>query len=231
VADTVVLAPGASTTVTATLYDATMARIAETRTLSFTSDLGIVTPAVVDTVDGGAVVTFTAGGTPGQATVWATTGEITGTARIQVLGRAPEARFSADPLSGLRPLTVSFVDQSAYGPTEWAWDLGDGTTSTERHPTHTYDRAGSYTVTLTVSNALGSDTRIEPAYISVAPNEAPTARDDQATTLEDTPVTILVLDNDDDPDGHALTVVSVEGAAHGEAHTDGSSVIYTPDPN
>lgn len=49
---------------------------------------------------------------------------------------------------------VSFEDLSTpnrHPITAWAWDFGDGTTSTDQHPTHTYTRYGDYTVTLTVT--------------------------------------------------------------------------------
>ena len=47
---------------------------------------------------------------------------------------------------------VSFTDRSTGGPTEWWWDLGDGTTSEEQHLEHCYPVAGMRSVTLTVSN-------------------------------------------------------------------------------
>ena len=56
------------------------------------------------------------------------------------------------------PLEVTFTDLTTYEPTYWLWDFGDGTTSTERHPFHTYDTAGVYTVCLVVGNANSSDT-------------------------------------------------------------------------
>jgi len=72
----------------------------------------------------------------------------------------PVGAFSASPLSGNAPLTVTFTDQSTNGPTAWAWDFGDpgsgsSNTSTVQNPTHTYASAGSYTVTLTPSNEAG----------------------------------------------------------------------------
>ncbi|MGC9335389.1 MAG: PKD domain-containing protein, partial [Anaerolineae bacterium] len=66
---------------------------------------------------------------------------------------APVAYFSASPLSGPVPLTVTFEDRSAGGPTAWLWDFGDGGTSTARNPVHVYTRGGVYDVSLTVSNA------------------------------------------------------------------------------
>lgn len=55
-------------------------------------------------------------------------------------------------------LSVTFTDSSANLPTSWAWSFGDGTTSTSRHPVHTYTVEGIYNVVLTVANADGSDT-------------------------------------------------------------------------
>jgi hypothetical protein len=57
-----------------------------------------------------------------------------------------------------QPLTVTFTDLSTYEPTTWQWYFGDGTTSTERYPQHTYDSMGIYTACLVVSNAYSSDT-------------------------------------------------------------------------
>jgi predicted outer membrane repeat protein len=160
--------PGSSTNITATLYDAAMEPITETRTITFTTDLGAVIPQVVQTVDGEAVVTFNAGTTLGQATVLATTGEITGSARIQVSDQAPpQVDFTATPLIGSTPLTVTFADLSMGHPSAWLWDFGDGTTSEEQHPTHAYVVTGTYTVTLNASNALGADSLVKPNYITI----------------------------------------------------------------
>jgi PKD repeat protein len=72
--------------------------------------------------------------------------------------RKPVALFSQDKVFGRAPLTVSFRDRSLYNPTEYLWTFGDGTTSTEQNPVHTYTRSGLFTVQLRVSNAAGSDT-------------------------------------------------------------------------
>lgn len=79
----------------------------------------------------------------------------------------PVAAFSANVTSGDLPLTAAFTDSSANGPTSWAWTFGDGGTSTSRNPTHTYNVAGTYTVTLTATNAAGSDVETKTSYITV----------------------------------------------------------------
>ena len=79
----------------------------------------------------------------------------------------PVADFSADTTSGSSPLTVKFTDTSSNYPTSWLWDFGDGVTSTEQNPTHTYTKPGNYTVTLTASNLAGNNTVTKTSYITV----------------------------------------------------------------
>ncbi|HWR84037.1 MAG TPA: PKD domain-containing protein [Candidatus Deferrimicrobium sp.] len=86
----------------------------------------------------------------------------------------PVAQFVGSPTSGCAPLTVNFTDQSTGFPTSWAWDFGDGGTSTAQNPSHTYTTAGSFTVTLTATNTAGSDSEIKTNYITVT-SGAPTA--------------------------------------------------------
>ncbi|MDF3129955.1 PKD domain-containing protein, partial [Kiritimatiellaeota bacterium B1221] len=78
----------------------------------------------------------------------------------------PVAAFSGDLLFGCGPLTVSFTDTS-LNTTEWVWDFGDGNSSTEQHPTHTYDQPGIYSVTLTAKNGGDSDVEVQNNYIQV----------------------------------------------------------------
>ncbi len=80
---------------------------------------------------------------------------------------APNPEFSGDELSGYAPHEVQFTDLSSGQPTEWFWDFGDGETSDEQSPNHTYDVAGSYTVTLTVANDAGSNMLTKDDYIVV----------------------------------------------------------------
>ena len=64
--------------------------------------------------------------------------------------------FDCDERSGFKNLTVNFNDLSDGDIIEWFWDFGDGFTSTEQNPTHTYNTLGNYNVTLTIANEIKS---------------------------------------------------------------------------
>jgi PKD repeat protein len=81
--------------------------------------------------------------------------------------QAPVAGFSADSVSGRVPFTVTFTDSSTNTPTSWAWDFGDGTSSTIQNPSHVYNTPGIFTIGLTATNAGGSDGEIKIDYIIV----------------------------------------------------------------
>lgn len=83
----------------------------------------------------------------------------------------PTAAFKGEPTSGPAPLTVQFTDHSASGSSSIQirhWDFGDGATSTQKNPVHTYTNPGAFDVSLTVSTNVGSDTQTETQYITVA---------------------------------------------------------------
>ncbi|NOT93104.1 PKD domain-containing protein [Ferruginibacter sp.] len=82
------------------------------------------------------------------------------------------ANFTATPLSGCAPLVVSFTDQSTGAPTQWKWDLGNGTISFLQNPSVTYFNPGQYNIKLVVYDANGdSNVVIKSQYITV--NAAP----------------------------------------------------------
>jgi PKD repeat protein len=102
-------------------------------------------------------ITASEGGSNPDAAGWATlvTGLLAG--------------FSASPISGVTPLTVTFTDIS-FGPiTNRHWQFGDGATldTTETNVVHTYTTAGSHTVTLLVSGPPGNSTKRQFRYITV----------------------------------------------------------------
>ncbi|MFA6333561.1 MAG: PKD domain-containing protein [Methanoregula sp.] len=83
-------------------------------------------------------------------------------------GNPPVTDFSATPRDGVLPLTVSFTDTSKNKPGSWLWDFGDGATSTDQNPSHTYTQPGVYSVRLSVSNHFGSDALSQTAYINAS---------------------------------------------------------------
>ncbi len=81
----------------------------------------------------------------------------------------PVADFEANVTSGVAPLTVYFSGLSTGSPTLCEWDFGDGSSNMSGFvATHTYNSAGSYTVTMTASNANGSSTAQKVNYITVS---------------------------------------------------------------
>src|SRR5690606_3478069 len=78
----------------------------------------------------------------------------------------PLAQFSASRTTSCDGV-VSFTDLSTYNPSSWLWEFGDGNTSTDQNPVHTYASDGTYTVRLTTSNANGQDIETKPGYVTV----------------------------------------------------------------
>ncbi len=90
----------------------------------------------------------------------------------------PKVSFSAE---AVKPGTFQFRDQSVNEPTSWLWDFGDGTTSNEQSPMHTYAEAGTYTVCLRVENAAGTDEDCRFVEVVLQPVPAFDYRIDRAT--------------------------------------------------
>ena len=86
---------------------------------------------------------------------------------VQVVTEAVAAFTSDRTGSCMAPLAVQFTDQTT-GSTSWQWDFGDGSTSNQQNPTHTYNSTGSYTVTLTATGPGGCpNTLVKNAYIQI----------------------------------------------------------------
>jgi len=81
------------------------------------------------------------------------------------------AAFTADVTEACAPMEVQFTDQSTGNVLSWTWNFGDGGSSVEQNPAYTYETPGTYTVSLTVIYADGSDTHTESDYITA--NEVP----------------------------------------------------------
>jgi FOG: PKD repeat len=111
--------------------------------------------------------------TPGTYTVTLTatgyggTNTITESSLVTVYA-VPSAGFT----SNITNSTVQFTDKSS-NVTGWSWDFGDGTTSTDENPVHTYSAPGTYKVVLTATGLGGSST--VTSYVTILDTTAPTA--------------------------------------------------------
>lgn len=86
------------------------------------------------------------------------------TITVQEYKALPVADFDANPTTGYAALTVQFTDKSQNADSR-IWNFGDGTTSAELNPSHIYSTEGTYTATLTVNNANGTNSK--PVTITV----------------------------------------------------------------
>jgi PKD repeat protein len=76
------------------------------------------------------------------------------------------ASFTGSPRSGSPPLQVSFTNTST-GADTYFWTFGDGESSSERSPSHSYTLPGNYSVSLRASGPGGQDTHVETGYVTV----------------------------------------------------------------
>ncbi|GAA1253579.1 PKD domain-containing protein [Arthrobacter pascens] len=106
---------------------------------------------------------------------------------------APVASFTAAPTSGTVPLTVNFTDTSTGSPTSWAWDFGNGATSTTQNPSHTYATAGTYTARLTATNSGGSTSATATITVNPAPPASGITARSSSTANTSTATTTVAL--------------------------------------
>jgi PKD repeat protein len=92
----------------------------------------------------------------------------------QTAVEAPVAAFTVDSILYCSK-TITFFDSSYQIPQEWQWDFGDGQTSAEMNPTHTYALGGTYIVKLVVTNTIGKDSTEK--VISIELPETPAVED------------------------------------------------------
>jgi PKD repeat protein len=129
---------------------------------------------------------------PGTYTVTLTVtnayGEDTETKTVYIYAAPPIASFTANVTRGNAPLTVQFTDTSTGDITGWSWDFGDGNTSTDQNPTHTYTEPGTYTASLTVSGPTGEDSEIRSIFARAMRPKASSP----IATLDESPYTSFV---------------------------------------
>ena len=101
----------------------------------------------------------------------------------------PVAAFAPDKTTGNIPLVVQFANQSTGQITSYAWDFGDGQTSVEKNPVHTFIAAGEFTVKLTAIGPGGQNV-IQTKITAVKPPDAPVAGFTQSTASGNTPLNV-----------------------------------------
>ena len=144
-------------------------------------------PSHTYTSDGTYTVTFTASRCP----VAECAGTSTVTTTVHV---GPQADFTATPLVGPAPLTVTFTDTSTVTGTTYSWDFGDGGNSTVRNTVHEYMNPGLYNVSLTVNGTFGTDTEEKVNYIDVRTPLGPVANFTASPQSGTIPLTVNFID-------------------------------------
>lgn len=96
------------------------------------------------------------------------------TRNTDACGVAPVADFSANDTTVCTTDPILFTDLSTNTPTSWSWSFGDGNSSAEQNPVHTYNITGLFTVGLVATNAFGEDEEEKVGYINVTECAAPT---------------------------------------------------------
>lgn len=89
----------------------------------------------------------------------------------------PNVDFYADVTTSCNG-DVNFTDLTLNYPNAWSWNFGDGNTSTQQHPSHTYASNGTYNVTLTATNTNGNASVTKNAYINVSMANPPSTTND-----------------------------------------------------
>ncbi len=133
------------------------------------------------------------------------------TITIKIDTVSPTASFTYSPSTPNVDEIISFTDQSSdyrSGVASWSWSFGDGTTSTQRNPTYSYTSAGSYQVTLTVTDSAGlTDSITKTVTVSEGEvvNQPPTANFTYSPSSPQANETISFTDQSSDPDGSVVS--------------------------
>jgi PKD repeat protein len=129
---------------------------------------------------------------------------------VHQANRAPTVTASRTPTGVIQPGTeVSFTANASdpdNDPLTYAWDFGDGGTSTQQNPTHTYANPGIYTAKVTVSDGRGGTATDEVSVNVAGPNQNPTvsaSRTPTGNVRVGNPISFSA--NGNDPDGDELT--------------------------
>ena len=100
---------------------------------------------------------------------------------------------AASPMGGTAPVTVSFAGQGkkGVGPYTYSWNFGDGSTGEGQSPTHIYEQAGAYGVTLTVTDTLSQTATDSHLTINVTGGTGVSAAASANVTSGEVPLTVV----------------------------------------
>jgi DNA/RNA endonuclease G (NUC1) len=123
--------------------------------------------------------------------------------------------------SGPGALTYTVVSAPSHGTLAG--------TGADRTYTPAADFHGADSFTFNVSDGTRTSRTATVSLLVTEVNDAPAAVADEATTDEDTPVSVNVVSNDTDADGNALSLGGVSGATHGSVAVVDGQAVFTPD--
>ncbi|MDG1735169.1 MAG: GEVED domain-containing protein [Crocinitomicaceae bacterium] len=165
---------------------------------------------------------------------------------------APSTDFSASATSVSPGTTVNFSDITSGVPTAWTWSISPtsgwayagGSSASSQNPQVTFNTVGQYTVSLTASNSLGSDSETKSNYIIVEEASAPCEGNGAACDEYIANVTLNTIDNSSDCSSggygnylststtlaqggsYTVTVVPAVGTNIGSAYTDDEIAVW-----
>ncbi|RTZ89418.1 MAG: hypothetical protein DSY92_08920, partial [Planctomycetota bacterium] len=160
----VILPPGSVTALTCVSNQPLTAQLDWTSPAGATSITILRDGVLLDTLDA-ATTSYLDAAAPAGIPIYTLSGAVDGvsgpTASCGVSVEAPApppiAGFSTSVTSGIAPLNVAFTDSSTGSIDSWAWDFGDGGSSTLQSPTHLYESAGTFTAVLQLTGPGGTD--------------------------------------------------------------------------
>jgi PKD repeat protein len=201
---------------------------------SLLSGSGSITSSTGTTASGASSTTYNAPGSATLALVQATVDGQPVSVPINVGSGGsgqPTAAFVFSPTSGAAPLMVTFTDQSTvYQGTMWNWSFGDSTWSngtSSSNPTHSFAQ-GTYTTSLTVTNASGSNTFTNATQLVVsAPPGQPTAAFTGIPTSGTVPLTVQFTDQSSNYQGSMWNWSLGDGTWFNTTATSSPSHQYT----
>lgn len=129
-----------------------------------------ISTAALATVGGRAQVLLFAGPVVGTALVSATLEDSVGQSTFRIVGEIEPIEAAFTFQNSENNLSVTFLNQSTGNPTEFLWNFGDGTTSTEENPHHVFPYVGDFVVSLTASKEGASDTAQQIVLVGEVPD-------------------------------------------------------------